>query len=252
MKNTFAKDEQLFTKKGNPTNLFYIDEAGYVGKSIRQVLVRCACGTEVIKPLASIRAGASNSCGKKGCKLRTSPLLKKIYSVGENVTDCFTYQGEDLEKSTSNHRHILVKCSCGEPSSIRIDAVKRNVCCKNCGRAKRRATFYDKHKLALQRSVYGTYKRQAANRGYEFKITFEQFLLLIDQSCHYCDNPPSNRYKSNGRDLFYNGLDRTVNSKGYTLDNVVPCCGSCNIMKNKFDRKDFLSHLRKIFNNQNF
>lgn len=28
------------------------------------------------------------------------------------------------------------------------------------------------------------------------------------------------------------GLDRINNSKGYTIDNIVPCCGNCNKLKN--------------------
>lgn len=249
MKNTLTKGEFIFTKSGLKTNLAYVRETVYQ-KNVRFVQVQCICGDTLEKPLASIRGGAISSCGKPECKLKTAPTLKKLFKVGDSVTDCFTYVGEDLVKSTTNHRHILVKCGCGNQSSIRIDAVGRNVCCRSCGLKKRRATFHDKHQLALQRSVYSTYKRQALKRGYAFEISFEDFLEIIQKDCNYCGDPPSNCFKSNGRELYYNGLDRVINNMHYTIDNVVPCCGTCNMMKNKFDRTEFLQKLQKIINYQ--
>lgn len=58
----------------------------------------------------------------------------------------------------------------------------------------------------------------ADKRG--FSITFEEYKNLILQGCHYCKN----------KLVGINGLslDLIDNSKGYTLDNVLPCCGRCN------------------------
>ena len=36
------------------------------------------------------------------------------------------------------------------------------------------------------------------------------------------------------------GLDRVDSNKGYTDDNVVPCCGSCNQLKNELPYKYFV------------
>ena len=251
MKHTFITGQLLHTNQGLPTNLTYIDEAGYIKKSMRQVLVKCKCGVQVVKLLASIRAGSTNSCGMLSCRTKTSPLLKKKFVKGQKVTDFFYYVDEDLLRSTSNHRYIKVECGCGNTSSIRIDAIAKNVSCKKCGVVKRRETFHGKHQNALYNSVFSSYKRQALKRNYFFDITFEQFKILAQSNCYYCGNSPSNTFKSNGRELRYNGVDRIDNQHGYTGLNTVACCGSCNMMKNALGFETFLAKIKKIHQHLN-
>ena len=40
---------------------------------------------------------------------------------------------------------------------------------------------------------------------------------------------------------------RIDSSKGYTLDNVVPCCWMCNNMKHNYDQDKFLEHCEKVY-----
>lgn len=76
------------------------------------------------------------------------------------------------------------------------------------------------------------YKRAVRNskkRGKTWDISQQDYIDLISQPCFY-----------DGASLckeFGTGLDRIDNSKGYSLDNVVPCCGDCNII-----RGDRLTH----------
>jgi hypothetical protein len=66
-------------------------------------------------------------------------------------------------------------------------------------------------------------RRTAFKRNYLWELTFEQWLVLVDKvNCHYCCGP---------LEAAGSGLDRKDNTKGYILDNVVPCCKSCNIIK---------------------
>lgn len=241
--------EIIHTSKGLITNLKYLEEAGYL-KNIRLIKVECVgCGSKIVKQLVSIRGGASNSCGNKSCKLRTTPLLKKIFNVGDQVTDSYIYIGEDFLKSTTNHRYILVECKCGFKTSIRIDAVKKNNSCPKCGQIKRRSTFTNKTKESIIKALYNTYKRQAAKRSYDFQLTYEVFKKYIFENCYYCSTPPSNLAKQNYRSLAYNGIDRVDNSIGYQDDNIVTCCGECNWMKNRLTKDAFLEKVKKIFNN---
>jgi hypothetical protein len=248
-KQILTPGEIIYTSKGLPTNLKYINDAGYL-KNIRLVNVECiGCNSNIIKQLVSIKGGASNSCGNKSCKLQTTPLLKKIFTLGQQITDDYKYIGEDFQKSTTNHRYMFVECKCGYKTSIRTDAVKKNNSCPKCGQIKRRSTFSNKTKESIIKSLYNSYARQATKRGYTFDITYEIFKEFIFKDCYYCSTPPSNTAKQNYRSLTYNGIDRVDNSKGYHNDNIVPCCGECNWMKNKLSRDQFLNKVKKIFNN---
>jgi hypothetical protein len=56
-----------------------------------------------------------------------------------------------------------------------------------------------------------------------FNIDEITYVELISQPCVYCGGmlPESGC-----------GLDRINNNLGYTLNNVVPCCGACNQIRN--------------------
>ena len=43
--------------------------------------------------------------------------------------------------------------------------------------------------------------------------------------------------------------DKNSRFKVYVIDNCVPCCYRCNIMKNNFSQESFLNHTQKIVTN---
>lgn len=43
------------------------------------------------------------------------------------------------------------------------------------------------------------------------------------------------------------GVDRVDSSKGYTIDNVVPCCDICNRMKLDKDITEFFDTIKRIY-----
>jgi hypothetical protein len=85
-----------------------------------------------------------------------------------------------------------------------------------------------------------------------FDLTDEEFFVLTKQNCYYCGTKPSAIiYNSNGNGrsatpYIYNGVDRVDSSKGYTPDNVVPCCKQCNRAKMDMDVKEFLRWARRL------
>ena len=58
----------------------------------------------------------------------------------------------------------------------------------------------------------------------------EMYYNLICCPCFYCGE-----YLDDSTGV---GLDRCDNKKGYTLNNVVPCCARCNRMKNVYVTSD--------------
>lgn len=70
-------------------------------------------------------------------------------------------------------------------------------------------------------------RNYASKRGLVWEIGIEAYTRMMQEVCHYCSGP----LPSHGC-----GLDRLDNSKGYSEDNVVPCCWFCNGL-----RRDALS-----------
>ena len=79
----------------------------------------------------------------------------------------------------------------------------------------------DKNKL--RRTIHG-----ACKRGLEFQIPESNYYELINSRCYYCGE----KYNLN--------LDRVNNDIGYILENVVPCCPMCNMMKRGYSESAFI------------
>jgi len=77
-------------------------------------------------------------------------------------------------------------------------------------------------KKDLSRFVNAT--KRAKRRGMLWAIEFDDYKWLISLSCFYCDG-------ALGKVMTGAGLDRIDNSQGYTLQNVVSCCNTCNTIK---------------------
>ena len=73
-----------------------------------------------------------------------------------------------------------------------------------------------------RKNPYSMFKRAAKQRGQAISITEEDYLNLRSRPCFYCDGPLPELGV---------GLDRLDRHQGYQLDNVVPCCGSCNWLR---------------------
>jgi hypothetical protein len=148
----------------------------------------------------------------------------------------------------------LCECECGNTTyrtatQLRATAFPR---CINCLHKTNRGRTRSKPGETGFNSLYSSYRGAARNRGFIFDLTKEIFRELTQQSCHYCGASPSKcQYGSYGftkdyGSYVYNGIDRVDSTKGYTLENSVPCCHMCNMMKHKLHKEEFLEQCRKI------
>src|SRR5258708_3678515 len=81
-------------------------------------------------------------------------------------------------------------------------------------------------------------------------LTKEQFNKLINQNCYWDNKKPSQIYRRPREDqivYYYNGIDRLDSSKGYTIDNCVPCCKNCNTAKLRMSKIEFLEWIKNIY-----
>ena len=100
---------------------------------------------------------------------------------------------------------------------------------------------------AAFRVVYRGYKKHAKERNLEFHLTKEDFKSLTEKSCYYCGAKGANKSTTySGSEYTYNGVDRVDNSKGYILENCVPCCRTCNRAKLDMSVEEFLGWILNV------
>ena len=140
----------------------------------------------------------------------------------------------------------LCRCECGNESTVGGSNLRsgRTV---SCG-CYHRESISKPNGVAAFNELLKNYRSRARRAGREFSLTEKEFRELTQRDCYYCGAAPNTicvRVKSTGS-YVYNGLDRIDAAKGYTLDNVVPCCSMCNRAKDDHTREEFLSWARRL------
>jgi hypothetical protein len=153
----------------------------------------------------------------------------------------------------AKNQYWLCECDCGTVKDI-FESSLRNKKTRSCGcfKIERNLNKAFPNDESAKHKLYCFYRFGAKKRNYEFLLTKEEFVNLIEQNCHYCNEIPLQKMKpsrSDNRHYFYNGIDRVDNTKGYTIENSVPCCGSCNIAKRSLTKPQFITLITKIYNN---
>ena len=150
------------------------------------------------------------------------------------------------------HSMWLCKCECGNEKIVNERSLKGGLT-KSCGCLQKEITG-NLHRLksgiATMRCSIRNYKYWAKSRELEYNLTEEQFKEITQKDCFYCGAKPGNISKTpnNNGAYIYNGIDRVDNKKGYTIDNVVPCCKRCNQAKKNYTLQNFQDWIEKIYN----
>lgn len=203
-------------------------------------------------------------------ELENTPTLKlSRYKKGARIRNLsFDLEKEEFDKL------IQEKCYyCGEKEDLLLNGIDRVdscvgykenncvSCCRYCNYLKNKLSlddFFGKIKHIVSNlgysnykypelfkdhksSDYNNYKKSANIRSIEFNINEEQFNKIKFLDCYLCNKSVSDKHN--------NGIDRIDSLKNYDLDNILPCCGDCNIMKNDFILENMLLKFVKIFIN---
>ncbi len=152
-----------------------------------------------------------------------------------------------------NKTRWLCECkTCGTRLSLRSTTLRISKYEKCFGtHAERRSAPSPLRKplgYAAETETIGHYKASARSRGFSFSLSREEFHDLSQRHCHYCGAEPSQRHsRRHFHGAFvYNGIDRKNSSLGYDPGNCVPCCATCNVMKQDLPYDDFLEHIGRI------
>jgi hypothetical protein len=122
--------------------------------------------------------------------------------------------------------------------------------CPQCRETQKRADEKRKDRIRnyqaeAKRNLEGTWvsflAKSVERREKDNTLTKEQFLEAIQRPCFYC------KY-SNEAEI--NGLDRIDNTKGYSVENCVTACKTCNRMKHILHPVFFIEKTTLIFKHQ--
>ena len=199
-------------------------------------LCECSCGNNI-----ELTQGQLNKVKVRSCGCIPNGILDKRGMTFNNLT-VLEYYG------SKNESHLWeCRCDCGNKTIAKTcDLTSSHK--KSCGCL---------NKLPKGQAAFNvyikSYKKSAKGRDLEFSLTDDQFKDIISQNCHYCGELPSyNNSKSmlacNGN-IKVNGIDRIDNSQGYTVDNTLPCCSSCNFLKGTLEYEEFTNLCKKISKN---
>lgn len=153
-----------------------------------------------------------------------------------------------------------VVCECGKTTASNV--------CKSClaSEASKKVAGVPAHNRlpdgeAAFNQLFGAYRLSAKDRQLNFDLDKQQFRSLTKKDCFYCgasptaERAPSSAKKGkcvSGGAYVYNGVDRVDSSVGYTVENAVSCCATCNRMKGVLSQADFIAKARQIVEKQGF
>ena len=197
----------------------------------------CACGGEMITRGVDLKSGHTVGCGCQQNKL--------IDETG-NRYGLLTVLARSANAPKTHLTMWLCVCDCGNEKSMPGVSLRGGYS-TGCGcrhpLPKGEATF---------NSLISGWKTRAKKRKVKFTLSRKDIIRLIKEPCYYCGIEPyqEHKYKYRGENnsLIYQGLDRKDSKKGYTLKNVVPCCGKCNRIKHVLSQDEFRRHILVIYN----
>lgn len=186
--------------------------------------------------------------------MQTNDEIINFNYTGFKVIEIF-YDKSELD--INRRKKIKCLCDCGIEFITRLDGAKSKKGCRSCG-----TKYGGKNRIlpefeAAKRNYYSSYKGNAVARDLIFNLTRDDFDNLISQNCSYCGMSPQDQsYLSKSTkkyDKFYaSGIDRINNELGYELNNCVPCCKKCNMMKVTMDVNEFTNHILAIYEYQKY
>ncbi len=154
--------------------------------------------------------------------------------------------------------YFYCKCECGTTISVRKDLLtggKKQT--KSCGCLQKERAKEVNHLRKFPTGIkplndfIHSYKARAKKGNYEYSLTRNEFINLINLPCYYCGNVPKKLERTDwaARNdfLIANGIDRINSDCGYTIKNVVPCCGDCNYAKSNLKQAEFFQLIGRIY-----
>lgn len=212
-------------------------------RNTRKWECRCECGNICYLPTSNLKQQLS--CGCLG-----RPFID---ITGQRFGRLLVLERSHIKCSQGKKWRCL--CNCGSITHV-VGTKLRAGSTQSCGCLLKERRFLPRAPyktrspaaLAAAKMLIRNYKSGAKRRNLDWTLSNEDFISLTQQNCAYCDKPPSQKLASsqNGA-IVYTGVDRADNTKGYTPDNVLPCCRQCNFAKGPLSVKEFVEWIKKVY-----
>lgn len=247
----YCKQERNIVKNVTKLKNFSITETGVYEYNCKA----CSC-----KNLADRRSkeGFFYELNKiKANQTRISPLNKGDVYGDFTVLADIPERKEYISKKTGKKtvRALwLCQCKCGtivKKTTTQLITKKAITKCTACAYRTRLQS------LERQTDIERLYRLSIVSRVNKSKgrivnfLSLSEFETLIKGNCYYCGSSPKQViYGKNkivqDRSFEKNGIDRLDSMGNYSIDNCVPCCKICNIMKSNLSKTEFITHINKI------
>ena len=162
------------------------------------------------------------------CLEKTRKIERKEYQTRQLTPGMCLGCGKTMLEITEGFRHDVVK-RCKE-CYIKLKEIEE--------KRERDERDYNKERKANLLKHYDEYVRGAMKKNLQFNLDGDQFEVLVNSHCYYCDEYDETRVI---------GIDRVDSERGYLINNVVPSCAICNRMKSDLEKDDVLNHICKIY-----
>ncbi len=196
---------------------------------------KCDCGKETVQYFS----GNTKSCG---CSKQEYQMSRTKNLIGLRFGSLLVLR---KERDSCEKPIWLCKCDCGKEKMASYSALINGLI-KSCGCIWR----LSEGEAAFHR-IYTKMKKGALRRNINWGLTLEEIRPLITTRCFYCGQEPKQGqgldYKNYNGNFLYNGLDRKNSSLGYTIENVVPCCKTCNFSKRLMSVEEFQNWIRRVY-----
>jgi len=215
----------------------------------KRVLVRCDCGKEFATKAYDLLNGRTKSCGSPLCSTRAHNLSGKQFGN-------LTVESLSTRRNDRGELVWICRCDCGRQRRVKTNNLIKGLV-KSCGCQKdflRSRSLTKPLKEVAANTIWNRYKYGAKKRGISFKLTRQDIESYLFLNCHYCDATPESVFIAENlcgnRKILYNGIDRKDSTKGYTKENCVPCCHTCNTAKSDRPIGEFLKWAKRLVEHQ--
>lgn len=139
-------------------------------------------------------------------------------------------------------------CICGRKTNVtHTNLLSGSV--RSCGCLLREYTTGGQHArratIPTHNIMLSYYKSNAKKRGVVWELSNDEFIKLVTGNCAYCGAPP--QLSKGVRKELCNGIDRVDSNQGYTINNSVTCCTTCNKAKLAMSLPLFKEWVEKVY-----